>query len=113
MSEIQHLHREAMAIAHEAFTARKAGDTARYLKLSQAAFEHEKTAAWRLFQKMDAEPTRSVLFRSAAQLAFNCGKIRDAEQLIAAAIAGNPPLEILQELRRLNREILDAIEAAA
>lgn len=102
-----------MAIAHEAFTAQKAGDAERYLKLTEAAFEQEKKAAWLLFQKLDAEPTRSVLFRSAAQLAFNCGKVREAEQLIAAAIAGNPPLEILQELRQLNKDILNAIEATA
>ncbi|MCB0553303.1 MAG: hypothetical protein KDD02_07110 [Phaeodactylibacter sp.] len=112
MSDIQHLHKEAMAIVHEAFTAQKAGDSERYLELTHAAYEQEKAAAWLLFQKLDAEPTRSVLFRSAAQLAFNCGKIREAEQLIAAALAGNPPLEILAELRQLNRKVLDAFEAA-
>ncbi len=113
MNKIQHLHREAMAIAHEAFAARSAGDDERYLELTRSAYEQEKSAAWMLFEKLEAEPTRSILFRSAAQLAFNCGKNREAEQLIAAAIAGAPPIEILLELRALNKEILKAIEATA
>jgi len=51
------------------------------------------------------------LFRSAAQLAFNCGKIREAERLISAALAGDPPLEILQQLRALNREVQESLDA--
>jgi len=66
--------------------------------------------AWLLFLKMEAEPTRSVLFRSAAWLAFNCGKMRAAEQLISAALVGNPPMEIIKELRSLYRTILISFE---
>jgi hypothetical protein len=81
--------------------------------LTKAAFEKEKEAAWLLFHKLEAEPTRSVLFRSAAQLAFNCGKIREAERLIAAALAGNPPYEILHQLRLLQREVAGSLEVLA
>jgi hypothetical protein len=113
MSISQQLHQEAMAIAANAFAAQKAGDNDHYIEMTKSAFEKEKEAAWLLFNKFEAEPTRSVLFRSAAQLAFNCGKIREAERLIAAAMSGNPPYEILQQLRMLNREVQGSIEAVA
>lgn len=110
MSKSQELHLEAMAKAEAAFLAKKNGDSANYLKLTEAALVKEKEAAWLLFLKMDAEPTRSVLFRSAAWLAFNCGKMREAEQLISAALVGNPPIEIIEELRSLYRTILASFE---
>ncbi len=113
MSQAKTLHKQAMAKANEAFVAQKAGNFPLYLKLTKAAFLKEKEAAWKLFEKFDAEPTRSVLFRSAAQLAFNCGKMRESEQLISAALVGNPPSEILHELRLLYKEILTSFESVA
>lgn len=112
MSDTQKLHTEAMNTASEAYAAQQAGDNIKYLELTKAAFEKEKIAAWKLFTKIEAEPTRSVLFRSAAWLAFNCGKMREAERLISAAMAGNPPHEILKELRLLYKEILNTFEPA-
>ncbi len=50
---------------------------------------------------MTAEPTRSVLHRSAATLAIKCGELQMAEKLIAVAIAGTPPLDIAEELKDL------------
>ncbi|HEX5271222.1 MAG TPA: hypothetical protein VFW33_12065, partial [Gemmataceae bacterium] len=47
------------------------------------------------------EPTRSVLHRSAASLALECGEYREAERLIATALAGSPPETIAEELRDL------------
>lgn len=113
MNQAQTLHREAMALAHDAFSAQREGNFQQYLTLSRQAFEKEKAAAWLLFDKFDAEPTRSVLFRSAAQLAFNCGLMRDTEQLVAAALVGNPPAEIMRELRELSKSVLTAFEQAA
>jgi hypothetical protein len=54
---------------------------------------------------LSAEPTRSVLHRSAAALAVECGEAREAERLIAVALAGNPPEEIAEELRDLWQEL--------
>ncbi|HRI58590.1 MAG TPA: hypothetical protein PK228_02670 [Saprospiraceae bacterium] len=113
MSEAQILHREAMSFASEAFSAQREGNFQQYLALSRQAFEKEKAAAWLLFDKFDAEPTRSVLFRSAAQLAFNCGLVRETEQLVAAALVGNPPAEIMRELRQLSKSVLASLEQAA
>jgi len=47
------------------------------------------------------EPTRSVLHRSAATLALECGALCDPERLIAVALSGDPPAEIAEELRDL------------
>lgn len=109
MSPIQQLHQEAMEIAQQAFSAQREGNTPRYLELTKQAFEKEKAAAWLLFDDFEAEPTRSVLFRSAAQLAFNCGMMRETEQLVSAALVGNPPDEIVLQLRALSRELLATI----
>ena len=50
---------------------------------------------------MTAEPTRSVLHRSAATLAIDCGELHMAEKLIAVAIAGTPPLDVAEEFKDL------------
>jgi len=47
------------------------------------------------------EPTRSVLHRSAAALAWQCGEYREAERLITTALSGAPPEVIADELRDL------------
>jgi len=113
MSQAQILHQEAMSVAQEAFAAQRAGNFEQYLVMSRQAFEKEKAAAWLLFDQFDAEPTRSVLFRSAAQLAFNCGLVRETEQLVAAALVGNPPAEIMRELRQLSKSVLASLEQMA
>lgn len=43
--------------------------------------------------------------RSAASLAIQCGRYREAEQLIAKALSGNPTEEIARELRQLLQNI--------
>lgn len=50
---------------------------------------------------LDFEPTRSILYRSAASLALKCEKLQEAEKLIAGGLLGNPPDEIADELRDL------------
>jgi hypothetical protein len=50
-------------------------------------------------EQSQTEPTRSVLHRSAATLALDCGEYREAERLVATALAGNPPEPIANELR--------------
>lgn len=99
------LHREAMDLADQAVTAqrRKARDEA--TQLFKQAFERERAAAVIFVNDFDAEPTRSVLLRSAASLALDCQEYREAERLIAAALWGNPPAELYDELRELLVEL--------
>ena len=98
------LHDEAMEYADDAFFARRAGDVEGFVKFSRLAYEKEAEAA-RMIASKESEPTRSVLHRSAATLALDCGEYREAERLIAIALAGNPPNEIADELRELFEKV--------
>ena len=58
-----------------------------------------------LLGALEMEPTRSVLLRSAASLALDCGEVRQSERLIAQGLVGNPPEEIANELRDLLEQV--------
>jgi hypothetical protein len=101
MSQIQDLHQQAMDLAELAFTAKLRGDLERADLLFRQAFEKEASAAKLIASDLNAEPTRSVLHRSAASLAVDCGEFQAADRLIATALSGNPPQEIADELKDL------------
>ncbi|HXG11136.1 MAG TPA: hypothetical protein VNK04_15355 [Gemmataceae bacterium] len=101
MNPIADLHREAMRLADEADHFRRQGDLQTAQERLRQAFERERRAAELSAPDHSYEPTRSVLHRSAATLALECGEYREAERLIAAALTGNPPDEIAEELRDL------------
>lgn len=101
MSQIQTLHQQAMDLAEAAAVARLRGAIEQAVQLTRQAFEQETQAANLIASVLDAEPTRSVLHRSAASLAIECGELRTAERLIATALSGSPPPEIAEELKDL------------
>lgn len=101
MSQIQDLHRQAMDLAELALTAKLRGDLEQADRLSRQAFEKEVSAATLVASDLNAEPARSVLHRSAASLAIDCGEFQAADRLIATALSGNPPQEIVDELKDL------------
>jgi hypothetical protein len=101
MNNIQDFHRQARGLAEMAFTAKLRGDSQRASELFRQAFEYEHQAAELVANAIDAEPTRSVLHRSAASLTIDCGEYCEAERLIAIALSGNLPDEIADELREL------------
>jgi len=90
-----------MDLADAAAAAKREGDSARYATLSRSALDMEEDAAHRFRFLPEFEPTRSVLYRSAASLALDCDEVRRAERLIAEALAGEPPANIAEELRDL------------
>jgi hypothetical protein len=100
-SLLETLHREAMELVDQVVLARQRGDLAGVAELSRSAFVKEQAAADLVANQLDFEPTRAVLHRSAALLAIECAELRDAERLIARALAGNPPDDIANELRDL------------
>lgn len=115
---IDELHQKAMGLADEAFYAKKE----QQLELSQAkylaAFEYEKAAATLLINDYDQEPTRSVLFRSAANLLLNLpcpnsSHFRQAEKMVAYGLSGNPPENIAEELREAWRELVGFFQQEA
>jgi hypothetical protein len=104
-SVVRERHLEAMSLCDSAVVAREGGDYARATELFRQAFELERKAAAAVAENQSLEPTRSVLHRSAATLAIECGDYRAAERLIATALAGDPPVEIAEELRDLLEQV--------
>lgn len=74
-------------------------------ELFSAAFEKEREAASQLFTEFGIEPTRSVLYRSAASLALRYECYDEAERMIGAGLAGIPPWEIAEDLRSVWDEL--------
>jgi hypothetical protein len=99
------LHHEAMHLADQADHLRRLGDQEGARTHLRLALEQERRAAELAAPDMTLEPTRSVLHRSAATLAFQCGDYREAERLIAVALAGTPPETIAEELRDLLEQV--------
>jgi tetratricopeptide (TPR) repeat protein len=100
------LHRQAMEAADKAFLAKLRGDLEVAQEFAAKAFELEKRAAEQLINSQPgAEPSRSVLLRSAAALALAIANYQEARRLVHIALEGNPPAEIAVELGDLKEEI--------
>jgi hypothetical protein len=105
MNQVKDLHREAMRLVDEAESARRSGNLQDARQHLRQALDRERQAADLVAADFSQEPTRSVLHRSAASLALECGALREAERLIAAALSGDPPDEIAEELRDLLEQV--------
>jgi hypothetical protein len=93
---------------HEAdlgHVARREGRAETARKHFDNAYRLERTAAESLLTRTDAEPTRSVLLRSAATLAIRAERFIEAEQIVCIGLAAQPPNEIAEELRDLFEQI--------
>ena len=104
IEQAERLHDQAMDTAERAAIA-KLHQNAQWRELFRQAFTLEREAALTFVNDYNFEPSRSVLYRSAAALALECSEWRAAEQLIAAALAGSPPDEIAEELRDLLQQV--------
>ena len=103
MSAVNELHSEAMDLAEFGLLERMRGNTEEAHGLFEQALERELAAIDALDEPI--EPTYSVLHRSAATLAIDCSRLRQAEQIAARALAQNPHPEIAEELRDLLEQI--------
>jgi lipopolysaccharide/colanic/teichoic acid biosynthesis glycosyltransferase len=108
MSSSKQLHHEAMNSLRKADEALAQRDMELYNSNLRDALELETNAATLLKDKFNAEPTRSVLYRSAASIAVSCGEYKRAEKLVVQALRGSPPQEIKNELLELfDEEIVE------
>lgn len=105
MSTVSELHLQAMDIAEDAFLQQRQGNFDLALHMFQQALQLEQDAAFMLDPIQENEPSRSVLFRSAASLAFNARNFDIAEKLVAQGLIGYPPPEISEELKDLFDEL--------
>jgi hypothetical protein len=101
MKPVNTLHQEAMDLAELAQVAKLRGEVEQSNHLLKQAFAQESSAAALIANHWEYEPTRSVLHRSAASLAIECGEFEMANRLIVTALSGNPPAEIAEELQDL------------
>lgn len=105
MTTVSNLHPKAMDLAEEAFRLQRKGHDKHAHSLFLEALKLEQEAAMSLILSHDNEPSRSILFRSAASLAYNAEDFETAERLIAHGLSGYPPLEIKEELKNLYEDI--------
>ena len=102
MSTENSLHDLAMDLVETAILERTRENAERTSQLYAQALELELESIRELEERNDrAEPTWSVLHRSAGWMAFNCNQPRLAEKLACKALAGDPYPEIAEELRDL------------
>ncbi|HEV7744078.1 MAG TPA: hypothetical protein VGO56_03690 [Pyrinomonadaceae bacterium] len=94
-----------MDLADSAFSYRRKGDDEQAKRFFLEALELERQAAELLPATEDSEPSRSILYRSAASLAYNGDAFDEAERLIAYGLIGFPPPEIKEELKDLYENI--------
>lgn len=105
MKKVNELHNKAMDLTEQALLLQRKQQQVAANQLFKEAFDLEKSAAMLMINKYEIEPTRSILFKSAACLALDINDYREAERMIAFALSGNPPTEITNELRGLSIEI--------
>lgn len=101
---VKELHREAMKHNDLAIIAKRT-EPSIVKEYFQKAFEYEKQAFVKFNSESKAEPTRTILLRSAANLALLATLPREAEKLIAIGLAGDPPDELAEELRDVLQQV--------
>ena len=98
-------HNQAMDLVETAILERTRGHEEKAIQLYAEALELELAAIRELDERGErAEPTWSVLHRSAGWMAFNSNQFRRAEKSASRALAGDPHPEIAEELRDLLEE---------
>lgn len=108
MTTVRELHQKAMEYAHLAMIARNQGQFDDAIRHSESAFALEYQAAQLVPDGDRAEPTRSILYRGAASLAYQCNRYSEAIQLAGMGLSGNPSPKIKKDLL----SILDQVKFA-
>ncbi|WP_053326776.1 Z1 domain-containing protein [Chryseobacterium gallinarum] len=102
--KLEEFHRIAMDNAELALIALHNNDIEKFQALSAEAFFYEKKAALGLYNEQ-IEPSRSILFRSAAYIALDNADFSEAQKLYEYALDGDIPGEMKEELEELKTEI--------
>jgi hypothetical protein len=105
MSTIRQLHDKAIGLAQLALVARQKGEFEKAENLARQAYEYESQAANLIPSDESSEPTRSIMYSSAASLAFQCKKFEESLQLIAKGLSGFPPSQVKEELKTLWEQV--------
>lgn len=100
--QINQLHELAMERLDSALAAERAGMQGEARSAFRQAFQLERAAAELVLTLPDQpEPTRSVLLRSAASLALDCGQRGEAVRLARLGLERIAPDAIAEELKEV------------
>lgn len=100
---LQMLHRSAMELADEAMFLRRSLEDG-WISLFKKAAELEGAAA-EIAAQLKLEPTRTVLYRSAASLAINAQEIKAAEQYALLGLLACEDAVLREELKDVYEQI--------
>jgi hypothetical protein len=95
-----------MELFDASFLARRKGDEAQTMSLLAEALKAESAAADTVADDRLLEPTRSVLYRSAASMALQLRDVEVAKRHVQSGLGGAPPEEIRKELAALYEDVL-------
>ncbi|MCE7979870.1 MAG: DUF104 domain-containing protein [Caldilinea sp. CFX5] len=109
MNSVREYHDEAIRIAHLAMAALHKGNYETHKQLMQRAMSFETNAADLVPDEKTSEPTRSILYRSAASFAYQAGEYQEAERLIFKGLSGYPPVHIKQQLLEVQQMVQTAL----
>jgi hypothetical protein len=105
---VRDLHRQAMDLAVPALMARQRGNSEEAVALARQALPLELAAAEKIAKTIESEPTRSILYLSAATLAYEAGDLPQAQRLIGEALSGYPSpkteYDLLELLAMLHKD---------
>lgn len=101
MVSVRENHENAMKYAQMALVARENNDYDSAIDMSLKALQYELSAVKLVPEGRESEPTRSILFNSAASLAYQSKQYKTAIQLIANGLSGFPSSEIQSEFMQL------------
>lgn len=104
MSSIKQIHQAAMAKVKLADEALAVGENDTHKTMLLEALDLEKQAAYQLLHAYESEPTRAVLFRSAASIAMRAAAYEEAISLLRQGLSGQPFEEMRAEMAALLRE---------
>lgn len=108
MNSVREYHDEAIRAAQLAMAALHKGNYETHKQLMQRAMSYETSAADLVPDEKTSEPTRSILYRSAASFAYQAGEYQEAERLIFKGLSGYPPIHIKHQLL----EVQEMVQAA-
>jgi len=113
IEKIKQLHQEAIDHASEACYLETCSNSEsfnesfneRIKELYKLAFEKEKQCSSFYLNRAD-EPTRSIIFKSAAIFAFNCGDYKSAAEFMKETLKGKPDKSIITEMLELEEKLV-------
>jgi hypothetical protein len=111
MSSVRQYHTQAMEYAQRALIARHEGQAVHARDMARQAYELEVQALKLVPNDPSAQPTRAILSRSAASLAYQCDEFQQARALVLDGLQYAPPAHVRDELLMLLQQI-DATLAA-